>query len=98
MTVTPFSMAPNAAALSSAVTAATLWPRGNESTVKALTSNWRNTAATDAAFRRSQYGLALLVVGRTHMIYKVFAGAPGTEAISPVEKDRWLFKEIFRLR
>jgi hypothetical protein len=98
MTVTPLSMAPNAAALSSAVTAATLWPGGNESTVKALTSNWRNTAATDAAFRRSQYGLALHVVGRTHMIYKVFAGAPGTEAISPVEKDRWLFKEIFRLR
>jgi len=28
------------------------------------------------------------------MTYKVFTGAPGSEAISPVEKDRWLFKEF----
>jgi hypothetical protein len=28
------------------------------------------------------------------MIYKVFTGAPGSEAISPVEKDRLLFKEF----
>ena len=28
------------------------------------------------------------------MAYKVFTGAPGSEAISPVEKDRWLFKEF----
>jgi hypothetical protein len=28
------------------------------------------------------------------MTYKVFTGAPGSEAISPLEKDRWLFKEF----
>jgi hypothetical protein len=28
------------------------------------------------------------------MTYKVFTGAPGAEAISPVEKDRMLFKEF----
>jgi hypothetical protein len=31
------------------------------------------------------------------MTYKVFTGAPGAEAISPVEKDRWLFKEFTSL-
>jgi hypothetical protein len=30
------------------------------------------------------------------MIYKVFTGAPGSEAISP-DKDRWLFKEFSNL-
>lgn len=28
------------------------------------------------------------------MIYKVFTGHPARKAISPVEKDRWLFKEF----
>jgi hypothetical protein len=28
------------------------------------------------------------------MTYKVFTGAPGSEAISPLDKDRWLFKEF----
>jgi hypothetical protein len=28
------------------------------------------------------------------MTYKVFTGAPGSESISPLEKDRWLFKEF----
>jgi len=28
------------------------------------------------------------------MTYRVFTGPPGAEAISPVEKDRWLFKEF----
>ena len=28
------------------------------------------------------------------MTYKVFTGAPGSEPISPLEKDRWLFKEF----
>ena len=28
------------------------------------------------------------------MAYKVFTGPPGSEAISPLEKDRWLFKEL----
>jgi len=28
------------------------------------------------------------------MAYKVFTGAPGSESISPLEKDRWLFKEF----
>jgi len=28
------------------------------------------------------------------MTYKVFTGAPGSEAISPLEKDRWMFKEF----
>jgi len=28
------------------------------------------------------------------MAYKVFTGPPGSEAISPLEKDHWLFKEL----
>jgi hypothetical protein len=28
------------------------------------------------------------------MTYKVYTGAPGPEPISPLEKDRWLFKEF----
>jgi hypothetical protein len=28
------------------------------------------------------------------MTYRVFTGAPGSEAISPLEKDHWLFKEF----
>jgi hypothetical protein len=28
------------------------------------------------------------------MSYRVFTGAPGSEAISPLEKDHWLFKEF----
>jgi hypothetical protein len=28
------------------------------------------------------------------MTYKVFTGAPGAETLSPVDKDRWLFKEF----
>jgi hypothetical protein len=28
------------------------------------------------------------------MSYKVFTGPPGAEKISPLEKDRWLFKEV----
>jgi hypothetical protein len=31
---------------------------------------------------------------RTIMAYKVFTGAPGSEKVSPLEKDRWLFKEF----
>jgi hypothetical protein len=28
------------------------------------------------------------------MTYRVYSGPPGTEAISPMEKDRWLYKEF----
>lgn len=28
------------------------------------------------------------------MTYKVYTGAPGSESISPLEKDHWLFKEF----
>ena len=28
------------------------------------------------------------------MSYRVYTGPPGAEAISPLEKDRWLFKEL----
>jgi hypothetical protein len=31
------------------------------------------------------------------MTYKVFTGAPGAETLSPVDKDRWLFKEFASL-
>ena len=28
------------------------------------------------------------------MTYRVYSGPPGTEAIPPMEKDRWLYKEF----
>jgi hypothetical protein len=28
------------------------------------------------------------------MTYRVYSGPPGTEAISPMEKDRWLYREF----
>ena len=29
-----------------------------------------------------------------HMTYRVYSGPPGTEAVPPMEKERWLYKEF----